>query len=69
MNGRAGRRLWLADDGVRFRGREELQRLVDDSEGVEQQLRDLTVSRGDREEAMAVILLVEFDILETKSLS
>ena len=34
--------------------REELQRLVDDSEGVEQQLRDLTVRRGDREEAMAV---------------
>ena len=34
--------------------KEELQRLVDDSEGVEQQLRDLTVRRGDREEAMAV---------------
>jgi len=34
--------------------REEFQRLVDDSEGVEQQLRELTVRRSQREEAVAV---------------
>ena len=33
--------------------KEEFQRLVDDSEGVEQQLRDLTARRGQREEAVA----------------
>jgi DNA repair protein SbcC/Rad50 len=34
--------------------REEFQRLVDDSEGVEHQLSELTVRRGQREEAVAV---------------
>jgi DNA repair exonuclease SbcCD ATPase subunit len=33
--------------------KEALQKLVDDSEGVEQQLRDLTAKRGQREEAVA----------------
>ena len=33
--------------------KEELQKLVDDSEGVEKQLRDLTAKRGQREEAVA----------------
>ncbi len=34
--------------------KEALQRLVDDSEGVEKQLRDLTATRGQREEAVAI---------------
>jgi DNA repair exonuclease SbcCD ATPase subunit len=34
--------------------REDLQKLVDDSEGVEKQLREFTSKRGDREEAVVV---------------